>query len=340
MDVVRPGSRRRLAAGAATGALLLVFAVTDWSRPGAPVPADAREGQARVTFGLAGLGLNALPLYLAAEETAQLDQLDIDMVSLGGGSRLAQALASGSVDVGMFSLDTVIAMIAAGQQLRVFYVGSPLINEWWGRPEIGSWTGLGGRSIAISGHGSFGERLTRHVLERHGLKPGRDVQLVPAGENAIRLAALRAGRVDAAFLAPPFTWQAEDLGFRRLGSQATEVPAWPGLVFAARERFLAEHPDRIRALLRAYVRAVRLARVDRETALRIIMTRLKYERRHAERAYAETVSGSDERGILSAPAMAAFWEFMVAVGEVAESWSESRFLDRRFIDTFDSWAPR
>jgi hypothetical protein len=37
--------------------------------------------------------------------------------------------------------------------------------------------------------------------------------------------------------------------------------------------------------------------------------------------------------------MPVFWSIAVAAGEVEAPWPESRFLDRRLIDTFDRWAP-
>jgi hypothetical protein len=30
----------------------------------------------------------------------------------------------------------------------------------------------------------------------------------------------------------------------------------------------------------------------------------------------------------------------MATGDVTEPWPESKFLDRRYIDTFDQWAPK
>jgi hypothetical protein len=34
-----------------------------------------------------------------------------------------------------------------------------------------------------------------------------------------------------------------------------------------------------------------------------------------------------------------FWDVMKLTDDIAEPWEESRYLDRRFIDTFDQWAP-
>jgi ABC-type nitrate/sulfonate/bicarbonate transport system substrate-binding protein len=179
------------------------------------------------------------------------------------------------------------------------------------------------------------------LLRKHGLIPERDVQFVQAGETATIFASLKAGRVDAAVLSPPFTWYAEELGFLRLGTQAKDMAsAWPRNLLIAREKFLAGFSRTISAFLRAHVRAIRLARENPEIAVQTIMKRLKYERRYAERAYMEVLPGFDERGRLPAEAMHAFWEMAVASGEVTEPWPESRYLDRRFIDTFEEWAPR
>ena len=50
-------------------------------------------------------------------------------------------------------------------------------------------------------------------------------------------------------------------------------------------------------------------------------------------------AGLDERGRLPAAEMPGFWETSIAAGEVTEARAESKFLDRRLIDSFDDWAP-
>ena len=153
------------------------------------------------------------------------------------------------------------------------------------------------------------------------------------------LQALKAGQVDAVILGAPFKWQAE--GFTRLGTEATEVAEeWPKAVLTAKERFLDDHPETVRALLRAYVKAIRLAKADREVAVQTMMNVVKYERPYAERAYEEIVPALNERGELPTKSMPVFWEVSMAAGDVTEPWPESRLFDRRFVDTFDEWAPR
>jgi ABC-type nitrate/sulfonate/bicarbonate transport system substrate-binding protein len=103
---------------------------------------------------------------------------------------------------------------------------------------------------------------------------------------------------------------------------------------------LTEQIETVRAFLRAYVRGLRLARADRELAVRVVAERLKYPRREAELAYDEVVPRLDERGRLPAQTLPLFWQVVIATDEATEPWPEERFLDRRFIDTFEQWVPR
>lgn len=161
-----------------------------------------------------------------------------------------------------------------------------------------------GRAVGVSATGSLSDFLTRHVLKRHGLEPGRDVTVVSRGGPGTRWQALRAGRVDATVLPAPARFWAEAEGFTRLAVQARDVTReWPTNVMFTRTEFLESAPRTMRAWLRTYVRALRLARADRDRAVEALVRHLKLERRDAERTYDEGIGGFDERGALPAEAM-------------------------------------
>jgi hypothetical protein len=107
-------------------------------------------------------------------------------------------------------------------------------------------------------------------------------------------------------------------------------------------RTLADPPGaaRPRAFLRAHVRTIRQARATPVEAVEALGRSLKLERPLAERAYAETVETLDEHGAPPAGGFPAFRELSRAAGDVDGPWPEARFLDRRFRDTFQQWAPR
>jgi NitT/TauT family transport system substrate-binding protein len=302
--------------------------------------ADTAPEKPRLVVGLAGHTKTYLPLYVAQERTAREEGLEIELVAFAGGSQAAAALISGSVDVALASLDTLVSTTGAHPQVRAFYGGFNHADlEWFAAPGIATWEGLRGRTIAISAPGSLTDFLTRHVLRRRGLES--DVQLVSAGNPAVRWQALRSGRVDAAILQGPQKLQAHAQGFLRLGAQASEIgPAWPTNVMFARQELLATYPGTVQAFLRAHVRALRLARSDRALGVAVLSRWLKYTGPEAEHAWDEAVAGFDERGRLPAAVMPLFWSIAVSAGEVTAPWPESRFLDRQLIDSFDRWAPR
>jgi NitT/TauT family transport system substrate-binding protein len=316
----------------ASGALLLVAGVAG---------ADELK-RSRLVVGLARETEFALPIHLAADHARRDGGLTVEVVSFGGGSRAAVALASDSIQVAVISLDGAVRLIEAGQPVRVFYAGiSHVLFEWYARPEIKSWADLRGRTMGISSFGSLSDHLTRHVLRRYGLEPGRDVSMVQSGELATGLAALRAGRLDSVALAHPFTWMAQEAGLTRLGTQAAEVAeSWPRNVFLAKGRLLAAEPATFRAFLAAYVTALRGLRADQAGTIDQLVARFKLDRRHAERLYPDLLAGFDERGRLPQAVMPLFWDISVAAGDTDAPWPEERYLDRRFIDSFAEWAPR
>lgn len=331
------------------GVLVGVLAMLAVACAGAPAPTPkaaapksiGKPEKASLKIGLPGIAAHFLPIYLAAERTFEEEGLTVELVNLNGEAGTTQALAADSVDIGLATPTGLVNMIKAEQQVKGVYHGFQQVGlEWLARPEIKSWAELKGGSVAILAYGGLTDVLTRHALRKRGLEPERDVQIVQTGGGANSFPALKAGKVDAAFLPPPFTWQAEAEGFTRLGSVATEVAEeWPGAMFVARERFLEEYPASVRALLRAHVRAIRLAKADREAAVQALAKVLKYDRQYLDRAYDEVIAVMDEGGALPARGMAVFWDIAVATAEVPEPWPESRLFDRRFVDRFDEWAP-
>ncbi len=305
-------------------------------------PARAGEPEKRViALGVPIPAIAYLPLYLVADRTAKPEGLAVELITFQSESAAHQALAGGSVDVIVSSLRAIVSLIGAGHRVRSFYAGLQYTGfEWFARPGTRGWEDLRGKTVAISAPGTPTDALTRHALRKRGLEPGRDVLLVSGGSPSSRWQALRAGRVDCALLNAPLTWKAESEGFVRVGSETTEVGrGWTGTSLITSESFLDRNPQTIRALLRSLVRGIRMVKTDPETSIQTLMSRLKYDRHDAERAHVALREALDERGGFSVSGVRGFWEMAVAAGEVDAPWPESRYVDRRWLDRFDAWAP-
>jgi NitT/TauT family transport system substrate-binding protein len=283
-----------------------------------------------------------LPIYLAQDDLFQQEGLSVDVVSFNADTDAVQAIASGTVDIAVPSMIGLVNLVNSGQPVIGFYGGYNQADiSWLAQPSIKSWSDLKGKTVAVASIGSLSDYLTRSVIRKHGLDPEKDVQMVAGGSAANSLAALRAGRADAIYASAPFKWQAESEGFTLLGTQAVELGAeWPKGSYVARKEFIDQNPNTIKAFLRAHVRAIRQGKADPATATETLKRVLKYDDQFADKAQAEVLSMMDERGRLPSASMGAFWGILQQTGDVTEPWSEDRLLDRRFVDTFDQWAPR
>jgi NitT/TauT family transport system substrate-binding protein len=322
------------AAGLASGAAFVTGA-------GPALAAFATPEKPSLKLGIPVDAASFLPVYVAAARTWKEQGLDVQLLSFRGGAEVKQALAGDSVDLVFDSPTGVISMIAAGQPVIGFYSGCFQTDfSWLAQPSVKTWADLKGKTLGISTFGTGTDALTRYALQKHHLDPERDVQLVQAGGSPSSYQALKAGRLASAVLAAPFKWQAQDDGFTLLGTQVSEVsPQWPEHMLYAKTKFISDNPNTIAAVLRAHVAAIRLARADHDFAVAVMMDRLKYTRPWAQRAYEEAIPGYDERGGLPEKWMQVFWKITIAEGYVTEPWPESKFLDRRYIDSFRKWAP-
>jgi NitT/TauT family transport system substrate-binding protein len=309
--------------------------------PALAAPAGKPE-KSRLTAAIPVDAASFLPVYLAAARTWKEQGLDIELTAFRGDAEASQALAGGSIDFTVQSADGLINVINAGQPVIGFYAGFHQSDyAWLSQPSIKTWDDLKGKTAGVSTFGSATDQLTRYALERHGLAPEKDVQIVQAGPPASIAQALKANRLAVGILAPPMSWMVADAGFNMLGSQDRDIaPQWPKHVFIAKKQFLDDDPNAVRAILRAHVAAIRLARTDRDLVIATYMDRLKFQKPYAERAYDAILPGYDERGSLpDAASMRVFWALQIERGEVKEPWPDAKMLDDRFIRTFTDWAP-
>src|SRR5580693_6162509 len=296
----------------------------------------------KLTLGLAVPAASFLPVYVATARTWKVEGLEVEIVSFRGDAEVSQAMAGGSLDLSLQSFDGLINLINSKQPVRGFYAGFHQADfAWLAQPSIKTWADLKGGTIGVSTFGSLTDQLTRYVLRKHGLKPETDVRIMQAGPSATSIQLLRSGRLLAAIQSAPTKWVAEDLGLTVLGTQEQEIaPQWPKHTFVAPTRFLDENPQTLRAFLRAHVAAIRLARADRELAVKVLVDQVKYQPAYAARAYDENMLSFDERGRLPEDKyMDVFWAIEVAAGTVPQALPAARLMDTRFIDTFADWAP-
>lgn len=102
------------------------------------------------------------------------------------------------------------------------------------------------------------------------MDPGRDVTILGVGSNPTLLASLQNNVVDASMLSPPFTFMADDTGFRELVSFVKQDSVELQGSIVVREGLLESDRSLVEKFLRGTLRGFYFARGNRAATIPIL----------------------------------------------------------------------
>ena len=182
------------------------------------------------------------------------------MALVAGDTPISQIAGIGIINSALGGSDTV--MIAGGT----------VTLDWWlmSRPEIKTPAQLKGGAVAISSFGTASDFVARFALQKIGLVADKDVAFVQLGNPATRQAGLESNRVQATVHVPPSTFAAQKKGFNVLADVAALGLPYQHTGVATTRKFIREHPEVVRAYVKAHVEAVHRLKTDREGGIRVL----------------------------------------------------------------------
>ena len=208
-----------------------------------------------------------LPLWLVSD--AKLDQqygVPVQNIFISGAARMNQSMVAGDIDLASIG-GAVVNTVLAGGDLVAIAVGVPTYGfSLYGRPEVKDIAGLQGKVVGIMSKGASSEHAVIALLQRHNLQPGKDVKFVYLGGVREVVAAIDRGIVSAGVLSSPTTLMARRMGQKELVNIATLNLPYMHSGVATRRSFARQQPERVKAYLRAYIAAIKIANEDAETS--------------------------------------------------------------------------
>ena len=296
---------------------------------------------AKLTIGLPVPAISFLPAWVADQKGFFKEEgiTEVRILSFRGDADVVQALAAGSVDINIASLNGVITTINAGQKFKAVWSGYNMpYFDWYGLPKFKSIAETKGGRYAVTKFGALTDFLTRYALRNAGLDPEKDVKILQLGGSPQSLAAMEAGQIEATILSPPSTHIAAEKGFVKLMSQREGIaPDWPTHMVYGKEEFIAKNPNSIKAFLRATGKAIEWIRARPDEAAQLASKQLKFKLEHCRKTIDDIQDEWHSDGRLPQKSMKIFWEIAVQAGDVKEPWPNSKWLDDTFLKTQDQW---
>jgi ABC-type nitrate/sulfonate/bicarbonate transport system substrate-binding protein len=180
---------------------------------GAPTSAMAVLASEQGLFKKHGLAVKLQSYTAGPAGLALLVSGQVDYLSGIGPPLMAPALAQGAC----------VKYLAADEGNVLDVIGRPgLATPNAGKPYPEPLKDLKGKKLGIVVRGGAGEAWIDLVLKSAGLDPKKDVTLVAVGPPPTALAALKNGRIDATYSAPPMESMLGSRGFKMIAKLAGE----------------------------------------------------------------------------------------------------------------------
>jgi NitT/TauT family transport system substrate-binding protein len=201
--------------------------------------------------------------------------LNVEIVNMSGGSRGAEALAAGSLEVMHVGLSSVVKLNRAGGDLRLIGSLSNVIRfTFFSAPGVKTAADLKGGTVGVSTFGSESDSTVTLALQRLGLTRG-DVTLKEYGGGPRRLSAVQSGEIKATALNEPFTSLAREAGVNVMVDLVPEQIPWLFSGITVKHSALASRRDALTRFLKATIEGNYLALSDERRAKEILARELK-----------------------------------------------------------------
>jgi ABC-type nitrate/sulfonate/bicarbonate transport system substrate-binding protein len=213
------------------------------------------------------------------------ERMSLELPILDTDQRVTQATLSGSVDFGEAAFDTVVRAVEQGGD--VVTIGGNINRPPYAlavRQGIDSIADLRGKRFAVTDLRGGSTLVLKQLLDANGLCDG-DYELLPLGGTPNRYGALVNGAADAAMLAQPADFKAQDEGYRLL-TYTTESD-FQFTTYVARRSVVEREPEKVRRFLRALVAAHRWLHdpANRDQAVELGMAFYRSSRVDMERTW-------------------------------------------------------
>jgi NitT/TauT family transport system substrate-binding protein len=252
----------------------------------------------RVMIGTPSRGLFEFPVVVALRKGFFRDEgLNADKVQMQPAIGV-KALVSADIDY----------LLAWGSTLRAAVTGVPVkvvagmaskpLHVFVVRGEIKSGKDLKGKTIGVDSFAGTVDYLARLTVRHFGLDPDKDVKIIVSGESPVRLAAVKAGAIDATAIDVAFAVKAEEEGMRRLLNLA-EIIDLPLSGIGVTDKKLQSEREQIKKVVRATLRGTRFMKENRAETLLMMTDYLRINASQAAKAYDAAIGSFTEDGFIS-----------------------------------------
>lgn len=219
--------------------------------------AGGQPGVQTVKLALASSAINFLPVYVAEDKGFfQGCGIAVEETTTKGGADAVRAAAARDADIIGTLPEEPIAAIAQGARMKIIgATNNKNVYRLYVTDDINSVADFAGQKVGILSQGNGTDIQLQWLLDNQG--QGVDSsQLVAAGGNNERLAAVKTGQVKGTLLSQPTDVQAEQEGIKHLLDMRDVIPAYNHEVLTATQAAIDDKPEAVQCFMDSVGQAV------------------------------------------------------------------------------------
>jgi len=196
--------------------------------------------------------------------------LNVEIINMSGGSRGAQELAAGRIDVMHVGLSSVVRLNRGGANLRFIASLSNVIRfTFFSGPAVKTAADLKGGVVGVSTFGSESDATVTLALARLGLTRA-DVTLKEYGGGFKRIAAVQSGEIKATAVNEPVSSIARERGLNPLVDLVAEHIPWLFSGVVVKKDLLDAKRDVLKRFVLATIEGNYVALTDEKRAKEVL----------------------------------------------------------------------
>jgi NitT/TauT family transport system substrate-binding protein len=148
------------------------------------------------------------------------------------------------------------------------------------RPGIEQVTDLRNKAVGISTLGSTTHLVADVIARRHGLTPGKDLHLLPSGDDQGRFASLETGRVDAVIGSTPLDMWGAKKNYKII-ARAKDYTNLPQNAVIVSDTMIKQSSDQVKRMLKGTIEALQFIQTNKRESIEILASYARTDRETA-----------------------------------------------------------
>lgn len=293
-------------------------------------PSVAAYSQDRVRIGISAVSLGFLPTMIAEKKGFYAKHALTPEHVLVPCAIATNALLSEDLDYAVCTGPGIAGAIKGLPIKLIMTTQDKLGYLLLVKPNVQKLTDLRSKTIGISTLGSQLYLTTVTLLRRAGMEPGKDVNLLPAGDNTARIAGMDGGKLDAAFVSSPADIFGMKRGYKVLLWSRDHVPLTQNAIVVT-DKKLKQSPDQVKRTIKGSIEALRFIREHQEESVGIAAKWLKLDLAISRAAFDNYLTCYSADGSLTDQALKDLIQYELDRGSVKKEIPLSQVASRDLL---------